>query len=54
LERSVGFPEIDERINYKNEEMKVTKTDFYNEKIYLLNNDRQTFVLTLEEFKKLK
>jgi cell fate regulator YaaT (PSP1 superfamily) len=54
LEKSVGFPDVDDIITYQKEKCKVTKTDFYNGKIYLLTSERQTKVITLDEYKKQK
>jgi len=54
LEKAAQFPKINDRIIFNGETRKVLKNDYYSNKIYLSSEDKQTTIITLEEYKSLK
>ncbi|MDP8269172.1 MAG: regulatory iron-sulfur-containing complex subunit RicT [Candidatus Tenebribacter davisii] len=54
LKKSEDFPELGEVIHYKEKKMYVEKNDYYNNRINLIADDRERYILTLEEFKNIR
>lgn len=54
LEKADRFPELDDRVSYKDSVMYVSKNDYYNEKVHLINDDNDTKIISLKDFDKLK
>jgi len=54
LERATQFPKINSRIILNGETRIVLKNDYYNNKIYLSSEDKQTTIISLTEYKSLK
>ena len=54
LKKSEEFPELGQVIRFKDQKMYVEKNDYYNDRINLIGDDHEHFVVTLEEFKKIE
>ena len=54
LKKSEDFPELGQVVRFKDQKMYVEKNDYYNNRINLIGNDHERFVVTLEEFKKIE
>jgi len=53
LKKSEEFPELGQIVKFKEQKMYVEKNDYYNNRINLIGDDHERFVVTLEEFKKI-
>lgn len=54
LKKSEDFPELGQVVRFKDQKMYVEKNDYYNNRIYLIGEDHERFVVTLEEFRKIE
>lgn len=54
LEKSEEFPELGQVVRYKDQKMYVEKNDYYNNRINLIGDEHERFIVTLEEFKKIE
>jgi len=54
LKKSEDFPELGQVVNFKDQKMYVEKNDYYNNRINLIADDHERYIVTLEEFKKIK
>ena len=54
LKKSEDFPELGQVVRFKEQKMYVEKNDYYNNRIYLIGEDHERFVVTLEEFRKIE
>ncbi len=54
IERAREFPRTQEIIRVEGRRMQVQKTDFYNNNIYLVDEDNTQVIITLDEYKKQK
>ncbi len=53
LKKSEDFPELGQVVRFKKQKMYVEKNDYYNNRINLIAEDHEHFIVTLEEFKKI-
>lgn len=53
-EWSKEFPEIGEELSHKGTKMIVTKNDYYNKRVSLIDDDENLELITLDEYKKIK
>ncbi|MDP8201584.1 MAG: regulatory iron-sulfur-containing complex subunit RicT [Candidatus Tenebribacter burtonii] len=53
LKKSEEFPELGQIVKFKEQKMYVEKNDYYNNRINLIGDDHERFVVTLEEFQKI-
>lgn len=54
LKKSEDFPELGQVVKFKNQKMYVEKNDYYNNRVNLIAEDHERFIVTLEEFKKIE
>ncbi len=54
LKKSEDFPELGQVVRYNNKKMYVEKNDYYNNRINLIDEDHERFIVTLEEFNKIE
>ncbi len=54
LEKAAQFPKIHEKIFFEDETRTVSKNDYYNNKIYLESDDKQTMIISLKDYNSLK
>jgi len=54
LEKSEDFPELGQVVMFKKQKMYVEKNDYYNNRINLIAEDHERFIVTLDEFKKIE
>ena len=54
LKKSEEFPELGQVVRFKDQKMYVEKNDYYNNRINLIAEDHERFIVTLEEFKKIE
>ena len=54
LKKSEDFPELGQVVRFKEQKMYVEKNDYYNNRINLIGDDNERFVVTLEEFNKIE
>ncbi len=53
LKKSEDFPELGQVVRFKKQKMYVEKNDYYNNRINLIAENHERFIVTLEEFKKI-
>ncbi|MCF7858596.1 MAG: Tpl protein [Candidatus Cloacimonetes bacterium] len=53
LKKSEDFPELGQVVRFKDQKMYVEKNDFYNNRINLIAEDHDRYIVTLEEFRKI-
>ncbi|MBT3755466.1 MAG: Tpl protein [Candidatus Cloacimonetes bacterium] len=54
LKKSEDFPELGQVVRFKDQKMYVEKNDYYNNRINLIAEDHERFIVTLEEFKEIE
>jgi len=54
LEKSEDFPALGQVVRFKDQKMYVEKNDYYNNRINLIAEDHERFIVTLEEFKEIE
>jgi len=54
LKRSEDFPELGQVVRFKEQKMYVEKNDYYNDRINLIGENHERFIVTLEEFKEIE
>lgn len=54
LEKAEDFPKPEQQVMIEGKRHFVTKNDFYNGKIYLVNEENDIAILTLDEYSKIK
>lgn len=54
LKKSEDFPELGQVVRFKDQKMYVEKNDYYNNRINLIAEDHERFIVTLDEFNKIE
>jgi cell fate regulator YaaT (PSP1 superfamily) len=54
LKKAQKFPEIGQEVYYNNTLMRVNKNDYFSDQITLENQDRESYIISLNEYQKIK